>query len=88
MSIWTADTGRAVRLARTIISGAVFANAVVASDPRLPFGGTKRSGHGRRRHRRVHHHPHVLGRRRVIDRVSRTRPWPVRTTAERRRRGS
>ena len=47
LSIWTADPDRAVRLARSVSSGAVFVNAVVASDPRLPFGGTKRSGHGR-----------------------------------------
>jgi succinate-semialdehyde dehydrogenase/glutarate-semialdehyde dehydrogenase len=47
LSIWTPDPDRAVKLARTISSGAVFVNAVVASDPRLPFGGTKRSGHGR-----------------------------------------
>jgi len=47
LSIWTADTARGVALARRITSGAVFVNAVVASDPRLPFGGTKRSGYGR-----------------------------------------
>jgi acyl-CoA reductase-like NAD-dependent aldehyde dehydrogenase len=47
LSIWTADPTRGVRLARSLTSGAVFVNAVVASDPRLPFGGTKRSGHGR-----------------------------------------
>lgn len=47
LSIWSGDAERAVRLARSISSGAVFVNAVVASDPRLPFGGTKRSGHGR-----------------------------------------
>ncbi|GHH40570.1 aldehyde dehydrogenase family protein [Lentzea cavernae] len=47
VSIWSADPDRALRLAGTITSGAVFVNAIVASDPRLPFGGTKRSGHGR-----------------------------------------
>ena len=64
LSIWTADTDRAVRLARSITSGAVFVNAVVASDPRLPFGGTRRSGHGRELAaagiRELHHHPHLL----------------------------
>ncbi|MEU0407725.1 aldehyde dehydrogenase family protein [Streptomyces griseorubiginosus] len=47
LSIWTAEPARGVALARRITSGAVFVNAVVASDPRLPFGGTKRSGYGR-----------------------------------------
>jgi succinate-semialdehyde dehydrogenase/glutarate-semialdehyde dehydrogenase len=47
LSIWTADPDRAVRLARSISSGAAFVNSVVASDPRVPFGGTKHSGHGR-----------------------------------------
>lgn len=47
LSVWTGDPARGVALARRITSGAAFVNAVVASDPRLPFGGTKRSGYGR-----------------------------------------
>lgn len=46
-SVWSADPARALALGRQITSGALFVNAVVASDPRLPFGGTKRSGYGR-----------------------------------------
>jgi len=46
-SIWTGDTALGERLARRIESGSVFVNGMVASDPRLPFGGIKRSGYGR-----------------------------------------
>jgi len=46
-SVWTTDVDRGLRVARQLQSGAVFVNAVVASDPRLPFGGIKRSGYGR-----------------------------------------
>lgn len=47
LSVWSRSTERAVAVARRVTSGAAFVNAVVASDPRVPFGGTKRSGYGR-----------------------------------------
>ena len=46
-SVWTADRERGNRVARQLQCGAAFVNAVVRSDARLPFGGTKRSGFGR-----------------------------------------
>lgn len=46
-ALWTADLDRAATLTRRIQAGAVFVNGMVASDPRLPFGGTKESGYGR-----------------------------------------
>ena len=45
-SVW-GEPGHALAVGRRIRSGALFVNAVVASDPRLPFGGTRRSGYGR-----------------------------------------
>src|SRR5439155_20576832 len=46
-SLWTRHDGRAERLAGDIEAGCVFVNGQVRSDPRLPFGGIKRSGYGR-----------------------------------------
>lgn len=46
-ALWTGDLQRAHALARRIEAGAVFVNGLVASDPRLPFGGIKQSGYGR-----------------------------------------
>lgn len=46
-SLWTRDRARAERLAAQVEAGAVFVNGLVKSDPRLPFGGIKRSGYGR-----------------------------------------
>jgi len=46
-SVWTGDAARGERVAQQLQCGAAFVNAIVKSDVRLPFGGTKRSGFGR-----------------------------------------
>jgi acyl-CoA reductase-like NAD-dependent aldehyde dehydrogenase len=46
-SIWTQDLDKAERLSSSVESGIVSINNVVASDPRIPFGGVKKSGFGR-----------------------------------------
>lgn len=46
-SAWTRDPAEQQRLVAELQCGGVFLNAMVASDPRLPFGGIKHSGYGR-----------------------------------------
>ncbi|AVR46806.1 succinate-semialdehyde dehydrogenase [Christiangramia fulva] len=46
-TVFTKDTAKAVEYAHRVSDGAYFINELVKSDPRLPFGGTKRSGYGR-----------------------------------------
>jgi len=47
VSLFTNDIKKAEELVPEFDDGAVFVNALVKSDPRLPFGGTKKSGYGR-----------------------------------------
>jgi acyl-CoA reductase-like NAD-dependent aldehyde dehydrogenase len=47
LSVWSRDTTRARAVARQVPTGAAFINAMVASDARVPFGGTRQSGYGR-----------------------------------------
>jgi succinate-semialdehyde dehydrogenase/glutarate-semialdehyde dehydrogenase/succinyl-CoA reductase len=46
-SLWTSNASKARSLSTKIQAGVVFVNALVKSDPRMPFGGIRRSGTGR-----------------------------------------
>ena len=46
-ALWSRDLAAAKEMARRIEAGSVFVNGLVASDPRMPMGGVKRSGYGR-----------------------------------------
>ena len=47
VTVFTSDLRRAEKMIPWFKDGAVFVNEMVKSDPRLPFGGTEKSGYGR-----------------------------------------
>lgn len=50
-SIWTQNLEKAERLSETAEAGVITVNSMVVSDPRVPFGGVKKSGFGRELYR-------------------------------------
>jgi len=46
-AVWTREPAEIERFVRSLDAGSVFVNGMVASDPRFPFGGVKKSGYGR-----------------------------------------
>lgn len=46
-TVFTQNIEKAISMANRVSDGAYFVNELVRSDPRLPFGGTKKSGYGR-----------------------------------------
>ncbi len=46
-AVFTLDVARGERVARALQCGGAFVNALVRSDPAVPFGGIKTSGYGR-----------------------------------------
>ncbi len=46
-AVWTRDLKKGEEVARRVFTGAMFVNGLTKSDPRLPFGGVKKSGYGR-----------------------------------------
>jgi len=46
-SVWTRDIYKGIRIASQVEAGTVFVNSITKSDPRMPFGGIKKSGIGR-----------------------------------------
>src|SRR3712207_6989615 len=60
---------RSIAVARRIRSGAAFVNAVVASDVRMPFGGTRASGYGRELARSEEHTSELQSRQYIVCRL-------------------
>ena len=46
-AVWSRDAMKAEQVARRVETGAMYVNGMSKSDPRLPFGGVKKSGYGR-----------------------------------------